>query len=103
MNPFDLVLWGYSGLMLVGGLIGFLQAGSRVSLIASIVFALPFVLAAVDVFGVKASSQVARVWMQVLLVLFFCRWWQKRRFMPSGLMALASLIASGLLAGWAGD
>jgi uncharacterized membrane protein (UPF0136 family) len=103
MNPFDLVLLGYSGLMLAGGLIGFVKAGSRASLIASIVLALPLVVAALDGFGAAASTQVARLWMQVLLALFAWRGWQKRRFMPWGMLALAALIASGLLAGWAVD
>lgn len=103
MTPFDLALWGYVGLLLTGGLVGFLKAGSRASLIASSVLALPLAVAALDGFGASASPQVARLWMQVLLVLFAWRGWQKRRFMPWGLLALAALIASGLLAGWVGD
>lgn len=103
MNPFDLVLACYIGLLLAGGLVGFLKAGSRASLIASTVLALPLAVAMLDGFGASASTQVARIWMQVLLVLFAWRWYKKRRFLPFGLLALASLIASGLLAGWAGD
>ena len=103
MNSFDQVLWCYIGLLLAGGLVGFLKAGSRASLIASTLLALPLAVAALDGFGAAASTKVARIWMQVLLVLFTLRWYKKRRFLPFGLLALASLIASGLLAGWAGD
>ena len=35
MNSFDQVLWCYIGFLLAGGLVGFLKAGSRASLIAS--------------------------------------------------------------------
>jgi hypothetical protein len=35
--------------------------------------------------------------------MFAYRWWGKRKFMPSGLMALASLAASVLMAGLGED
>ena len=45
MNNFDIkVLWVYIVLLLVGGLIGFLKAKSKVSLISSTVFAAILIL-----------------------------------------------------------
>lgn len=101
MTPFHLVLWCYLGLLLAVGLVGFLKAGSRASLVASALLGLPLALAALDGFGAGASTQVARIWVQVLLVIFTLRAMAARRFWPHGLMALSSLLASGLLAGWA--
>jgi uncharacterized membrane protein (UPF0136 family) len=39
----------------------------------------------------------------LLLIHFSQRWMRSRKLMPSGLMTLASIITSGLLAGWEKD
>ena len=103
MTNFNIVLWTYIGLLMTGGLIGFLKAGSKASLIASCLCAAPLVLAALDAFGHTASPKVARVLIGILFGMFAYRWWGKRKFMPSGLMALASLAASVLMAGLGED
>jgi uncharacterized membrane protein (UPF0136 family) len=92
----NIVLWIYIVLLISGGLIGFLKAGSKASLIASSAFALPLVLAALGVFG-GASGLIAKITIGVLLVFFGKKFWIGRKFMPSGLMAILSAVALVLL------
>jgi uncharacterized membrane protein (UPF0136 family) len=87
------VLWIYIVLLLVGGLIGFLKAGSKVSLITSAVFASLLVLCAADVIF---KPYVADILMAVLIVVFAVRLAKTRKFMPSGLMLLATIVAIAL-------
>jgi uncharacterized membrane protein (UPF0136 family) len=76
------VLWIYIALLVAGGLMGFFKAGSRVSLIASLVSAAILSLAATGVLFPAAIDLV----LAVLLVLFGIRLSKTRKFMPSGLM-----------------
>ena len=91
------VLWVYIILLLVGGLIGFFKAKSKVSLITSAVFAAILVIAATP--GILDSSLrgiLVNVIMALLLVVFAVRLGKTRKFMPSGLMLLATIAALAL-------
>jgi uncharacterized membrane protein (UPF0136 family) len=87
------ILWVYIVLLFLGGLFGFLKAGSKPSLITSAVFAA--VLALCNA-GVILQPRVADVFADVvlalLLVFFSARLAQKRKFMPAGLMAVLTLV-----------
>ena len=48
-NSSVIILWVYIVLLLAGGLMGFLKAGSKISLITSAAFALPLALCALNV------------------------------------------------------
>jgi uncharacterized membrane protein (UPF0136 family) len=87
------VLWIYIVLLLVGGLIGFLKAGSKVSLIMSASFAAALVLCAADIIF---KAYVADILMAALLVVFAIRLAKTRKFMPSGLMLVLTLAALAL-------
>ena len=100
---FEVVLWSYVVVLVSLGLMGFIKAGSKASLVASCLLALPLVVAALGGFAVTESRPVARVILGCCFALFGWRWWDSRRFMPSGVMALVSLTACGLLAGFAHD
>jgi uncharacterized membrane protein (UPF0136 family) len=100
MTNFDRVLWGFIAVLLTGGLIGYFKAGSRVSLLTSCLIAAVLAFAAWGFFGVTTSRSVARFIVGCLFCLFGYRWWVSRKFMPGGLMALAALATSGLLAGF---
>ena len=89
-NP---VLWIYILLLLVGGLIGFLKAGSKVSLIMSAAFAAALVLCAADVIF---KAYVADILMAALLVVFTLRLAKTKKFMPSGLMLVVTIVALAL-------
>jgi uncharacterized membrane protein (UPF0136 family) len=91
------VLWIYIFLLLVGGLIGFLKAGSKVSLITSAVAAAALVLTAIPgLFGTRVASGLADMIMAALLVVFAIRLTKTKKFMPSGLMLVITVLALAL-------
>ncbi|GDY23154.1 hypothetical protein LBMAG56_45010 [Verrucomicrobiota bacterium] len=88
MTP-SLVLWIYIVLLIVGGLIGFLKAGSKASLIASVICAIPLIICNV-VAGLP--PWLADVFVAVLLVYFGMKFAKGRKFMPAGFMTILSVI-----------
>jgi uncharacterized membrane protein (UPF0136 family) len=93
MNP-NTVLWIYIVLLLVGGLIGFFKAGSKVSLITSAVAAALLVLTLMHgVFQPGFQRNLADFIMAALLVVFAIRLTKTKKFMPSGLMLVCTLAA----------
>ncbi len=98
----------YALLLGIGGLIGYLKAGSRPSLIAGSISA----LAALGAVGLWSANFRLGVALGLLLsitlfVLFGYRYAVKtRKFMPSGLLAIASLIVLAvmfLVMDWSGS
>jgi uncharacterized membrane protein (UPF0136 family) len=84
----------YIVLLLAGGLVGFLKAGSKVSLITSAVAAAALVLAGIPgLFAPALSRGMADAIMAALLVVFAIRFGKKRKFMPSGLMFVITGVA----------
>jgi uncharacterized membrane protein (UPF0136 family) len=84
-----IVLWIYIVLLEVGGLMGFLKAGSKISLITSTIFAVPLVLCALGIL----PFIVAKVLIGVLAAVFITRYAKGKKFMPSGLMVVLSIAA----------
>jgi uncharacterized membrane protein (UPF0136 family) len=88
------VLWLYIVLLLVGGLIGFFKAGSKVSLITSAVFAALLIIANIPTLLQPGARQIlVDVVMAVLLVVFAVRLAKTKKFMPSGLMFVLTIAA----------
>lgn len=88
------VLWIYIVLLVVGGLIGFFKGKSQVSLIMSVAFAAGLVLAAIpNFFDYSFRRGLANVLMAVLLVVFGMRLAKTKKFMPAGMMLVATLVA----------
>ncbi len=83
------ILWIYIALLVAGGVMGFVKAKSKASLIASLSFAVPLVLAATGVL----HGWVADIVLAILLVFFGKKYVISKKFMPSGLMAISSAIA----------
>ena len=98
MNNFpNVVLWVYIILLLVGGLIGFLKAGSKVSLISSVVFAGLLILTTLPkVFQPGFASGMVNVLMTALLIIFAIRLTKSKKFIPSGLMLIITIVALAL-------
>ena len=93
MNPHT-VLWIYIVLLLVGGLIGFLKAGSKVSLITSAISAAALILTTIPgLFAPRFARGLAEVIMVALLVVFAIRLSKTKKFMPSGLMLVITALA----------
>ena len=91
------VLWAYIILLLVGGLIGFFKAKSKVSLITSAVFAAILVLAvSPGIFQPVTARILVNVILALLLVVFAVRLAKTKKFMPSGLMLAVTIAALAL-------
>jgi uncharacterized membrane protein (UPF0136 family) len=99
MNHFDVkVLWVYIVLLLVGGLIGFFKGKSKVSLITSAVFAALLILTTLrGVFQPGFALLVANITLVLLLLMFAVRLGKTRKFMPSGLILVATVVVLALL------
>jgi uncharacterized membrane protein (UPF0136 family) len=89
MSTSGVVLWVYVALLLVGGLMGFLKAGSKVSLITSAVFAGLLALCAL---GVLAVPWLVELLVGLLLVVFAIRLFKTGKFIPSGLMLTVTAV-----------
>jgi len=89
MRP-QTVLWIYIILLVVGGLIGFFKGKSKVSLIMSVAFAAALSLCAV---GIIFQPYVADILLAALLVVFGMRLGKTKKFMPSGLMLVITVLA----------
>lgn len=93
MSNDQIVLLVYIVLLELGGLMGFLKAGSKASLIASSIFAAVLVLFALNILPIAYSWIV----LAVLLVFFGKRLIKSKKFMPSGMMVVLSIVALILL------
>jgi len=83
------VLWVYVGLLVIGGLIGYMKAKSQVSLITSLVFAAALALCALDI---VFKPGMAYVFLAVLLAIFCIRFAKTKKFMPSGMLMAITLV-----------
>ncbi len=96
-NFANTVLWIYIVLLLIGGLIGFFKARSKVSLISSSVFAAVLALTAVPtVFQPAFAHGLTNVILGALLVVFAVRLAKTKKFMPGGLMLVLTILALAL-------
>ncbi len=86
----NVILWIYIALLEIGGTVGFIKAGSKASIIASSVFAIPLILCALGILDIK----IGQGFLAFLVIFFGMRYGKGRKLMPNGVMALASLIAS---------
>jgi len=91
------VLWVYIFLLLVGGLMGYFKGKSQVSLVMSAAFAAALVLCAVpNIFEVGFRKNLANILMAALLVVFAMRLAKTKKFMPAGMMLVATIAALAL-------
>ena len=99
MNHFEVkILWVYIVVLLAGGLIGFFKGKSKISLITSAVFAALLILTTLrGVFQPGFALTVANVTLVVLLLVFAMRLAKTRKFMPSGLILVATVVVLAVL------
>lgn len=94
----NLVFWSYIILLLVGGLIGFFKASSKVSLITSAIAAALLILTRLPgIFQPSFGRNLSNVIMAVLLVVFAIRLAKTKKFVPSGLMLVLTVVVLALL------
>jgi uncharacterized membrane protein (UPF0136 family) len=89
----NMILWVYIVLLVVGGLIGFFKAKSKVSLLTSVLFAALLALCAVPV---VFQPYRANVFMALVLLVFGWRLAKTKKFVPSGMMLVLTLVALAL-------
>ena len=89
METTVIILWVYIALLIAGGLMGFIKAKSKASIIASTVFAIPLILAAVDVIPTTAAD----ILLAGLTIMFGAKYFRSWKFLPGGMMGIASLVA----------
>ena len=92
METTVIVLWVYIVLLIGGGLLGYIKAKSKASIIASSVFAIPLILAAMDVIPASAAD----ILLAGLTIMFGAKFIRSGKFMPGGMMGIASLVAFAL-------
>src|SRR5437016_4266430 len=97
----DTILWVYIVLLVIGGLIGFLKAGSKVSLLTSAISAALLIIASIPtLFQAGARQILANCIMAALLVVFAVRLAKTKKFMPSGLMLVLTVVTLALRHFW---
>jgi len=92
MTPIS-VLWVYIVLLVAGGVVGFVKAQSKMSLLTSLGFAAALVLCAMRIIP---NPLIADIILIVLLIFFGLRVAKSRKFMPMGMMTLLTVIALAL-------
>jgi uncharacterized membrane protein (UPF0136 family) len=92
MTP-DKILWIYIVLLVVGGLVGWLKAGSKISLVVSVLFATGLSVCAMGWVQVPLGPDLLLL---CLLLLFGWRLLKSKQFMPSGLMLTVTVLALAL-------
>jgi uncharacterized membrane protein (UPF0136 family) len=88
-----IILWVYIALLVAGGLMGLIKAGSKASIISSTLMAIPLAAVALG----HLPIQVAWVEIGSIGFLFLFRYLKSRKPMPAIPMIAASAIALTLL------
>jgi len=86
------ILWIYIVLLVAGGVMGLVKGKSKISLIASLAFAIPLILCVTNVLPFRYAF-----WILVVLLAFFgWRLLKSKKFMPAGLMVILTILALAL-------
>ncbi|MGH7940399.1 MAG: TMEM14 family protein [Limisphaerales bacterium] len=94
----NIVFWCYVILLLIGGLIGFFKANSKISLItAAVASALLILTRVTDVIELSVRRDTADIIMVILLVVFAWRLTKTKKFVPNGFMMILTVIVLALL------
>ncbi len=87
MKP-ETILWIYIVLLVIGGLIGFLKAKSKISLLTSVAFAIVLGICARDILPIEVSWGI----LSFLALFFLIRFLKTKKFMPGGMMTLLTIV-----------
>ena len=90
MKTSDVIVWVYVVLLTAGGLFGYFKAGSKVSLIMALAFA---VLLGLCTLGLPKVQWLTEILLVALLVVFAMRLFKTGKFMPSGMMLSVTALA----------
>lgn len=90
-----MILWIYIVLLFLGGLMGFLKAGSKMSLIMASAFAVLLILCNLNI--ITGPRHIVDFILLFLLLFFAFRLTKSKKFMPNGLMSVLTLATLVLL------
>lgn len=92
------MILAYALLVFLGGIFGYIKAGSTASLIMGVIFAVALSTSAFAMFNEKSIGfMMASTATSILAAFFLYRFFLSYKFMPSGLMSLCSLIVLAIL------
>jgi uncharacterized membrane protein (UPF0136 family) len=98
MNLGAISSFAYGILAIIGGIIGYIQATSKVSLISGTGFGLLLLLSSFLQFQGQAWGLILAVVVTSVLVVFFAvRLAKTRKFMPAGLMIILGVVALAMM------
>ncbi|BBD66738.1 hypothetical protein NIES4072_59870 [Nostoc commune NIES-4072] len=98
MNLSIIAAFAYGILAIAGGIMGYIQARSKVSLLSGSISGLLLLLAAYfQLQGQSWGSILAVIVTGVLVVVFAVRLAKTRKFMPAGLMTILGILALGVM------
>jgi len=87
----ETILWTYIVLLIAGGVMGLVKGKSKISLVASMGFAIPLIFCAI-----RHRYDIA-IWILIVLLVFFgWRLLRSKKFMPAGLMVILTILALAL-------
>jgi uncharacterized membrane protein (UPF0136 family) len=90
MKP-ETILWIYIVMLVMGGLIGFLKAKSKISLITSVAFAIVLGICALEKFPTSVNARIEWGLLSFLALFFLLRFLKNKKFMPGGMMTLLTI------------
>lgn len=94
MNLGIIAALAYGILALIGGIIGYIQASSKLSLLSGSISGLLLIFAAYWQFQGQAWGLILAAFVTAVLVVFFgFRLAKTRKFMPGGLMIILGMLA----------
>jgi len=88
MTP-ELILWIYIVLLVIGGVIGFVKAKSKPSLIASSIFAVALAMVNLNLVNIR---HLADILLGLLIIVFAMRYAKTKKFMPAGMMIILTVV-----------
>jgi uncharacterized membrane protein (UPF0136 family) len=98
LRAVHVVLLVYASILAVGGVVGFMKARSKVSLISGVLSALAAVVATgLSLLGYAWGIPLGMTLAIGLFLLFGYRYALSRKYMPSGMLAIVSLVVILLL------
>ncbi|MBE9002528.1 MULTISPECIES: TMEM14 family protein [unclassified Nostoc] len=98
MNLSIIAAFAYGILAIAGGIIGYIQARSKVSLLSGSISGLLLILAAYfQLQGQTWGSILAVLVTGILVVVFAVRLAKTRKFMPAGLMTILGMVALAVM------
>jgi uncharacterized membrane protein (UPF0136 family) len=98
MNLSIIAAFAYGILAIAGGIIGYIQARSKVSLLSGSISGLLLIFAAYfQLQGQSWGSILAVIVTAILVVVFTFRLVKTRKFIPAGLMTILGMLALGVM------